>query len=61
VVSMRLAMESCVLQCGANNLDRVDDAHAVQCAPGVGGCVVAEVVFAFLDLVHNDRAKQARK
>ena len=45
-----------VLEGGADHLDGVDDAHLEEVAVLVRSGVVAEVVFAFFDLVDDDRA-----
>jgi len=46
----------CVLEGRTHDLDGVDDAHLEEVAVLVGRGVVAEVVFAFFDLVDDDGA-----
>ena len=53
---MRLATEAAFGSAVRTTFARVDDAHADECAVGVVGGVVTEVVFAFADLLYDDRA-----
>ncbi len=57
VVTSRRSNRSCVLKGGANDLDRVDDAHGDHVAIFAGLGVVAEVVLVLVeDLADNDRS-----